>query len=167
MGIVILDLDNTISDDEWRRPFIDWTQPDQEIRYRAYHQQCLRDEAGNRVLFEHIAHDIVIFTSRPECCRQLTEAWLRRHHIPAQELFMRANGTTRSSVDIKREHLQSLLSLHRCTVQDITCAYDDHPPVVAMYHALGLHAACWAINVRHSDAVSTSHWRRRTGRSWR
>jgi len=167
MGLVILDLDNTISDDEWRRPFIDWTHPDPDIRYRAYHEQCVRDEPGNRVLFEHIAHEIIIFTSRPEPYRHLTEAWLQRHHIPAQALYMRANGQTGRSADIKREHLQSLLSLHRCTVQDIVCAYDDHMPVVNMYHGLGLHAECWAINVRHAGALSTSHWRRRTGRAWR
>jgi hypothetical protein len=167
MGIVILDLDNTISDDEWRRDLIDWTQADHELRYRGYHEQCFHDEVGNRILFERTPHDIVIFTSRPEWCRQRTESWLLRHNIPAQELFMKANGNTDSSVDIKHHHLQSLLSVHSITAQDIACAYDDHTQVIAMYHGLGVHAECWAINVRYSGAVPTSQQRRRTGRPWR
>jgi hypothetical protein len=146
MSILILDLDNCISDDEWRREFIDWSQTDTTLRYASYHDRCGQDQVGNRMLFDNNPHDIVVFTSRPERVRRITEEWLVKHIVPAQELFMRPDGDRRTSLLIKHDFLYQLLSLHGLAFHDIGCAYDDHPEIVVMYRALGVAAECRAIN---------------------
>ena len=147
--IVILDLDNTISDDSHRIPLIDWSREGRE-RYDAYHRACLMDKCDNRHLFTNQPHTIVIFTGRPEYLRNETKLWLARNQVPFTALFMRKDDEHGISAPVlKLQMLDQLLTWCGGT-DSIAAAYDDHEGVIRAYQLAGLHAERWFI---HDDAT--------------
>lgn len=146
MSIIILDLDNTIADDSWRIPKINWQHSDPMRRYHDYHSLSAFDQPGNRDLFENQPHDIVVFTARPVAYHAVTEEWLYRNKIPARALLMRNNEDHRKSVELKHEQLNWLVQHYNFSLQDIAGAYDDRPDVVEMFVKLGIKAECRPIH---------------------
>jgi len=142
MKIRILDLDNCISDDEWRIHFIDWEKKDPEERYRTYHYACNLDQFKNRNLVEGRGkcESIVIFTARPNSVRKQTAQWLRENGIKILSLHMRDEGDNSSSVEVKRKMLEDLKELMQDSEIEISCAYDDKEDIVEMYRSFGIDA---------------------------
>lgn len=139
MKHIILDLDNCISDDGWRVKLIDHSKTGRE-KHTAYHQACGADKFCNQDLLR--VYPIIIFTSRPKACESMTTAWLRSHDIHPEIMMMRPEGNEDSDVDLKRGFLKEIL----IDYEDIECAYDDRPDVVAMYRLQGLKAEVLAIH---------------------
>lgn len=136
----ILDIDNCISNDAWRIPTIRWDTSDQFDRYHAYHMFSPFDEPGNPHLFYGPeAEGAIIITSRPEFYRGITEEWLRRAGASWSRLLMRPDDDHRPSVEVKREHVHSLLH-SGIAPEQIECAYDDHLDIVRMYRRYGIRA---------------------------
>ena len=133
MSIIILDLDNTISDDSWRRKFIRWEEEDLTARFHEYHSMCGFDAAKNYDLFDNCRHEIVIFTARPEMYRTITQEWLRRQRIFPRLMLMRGNNDYGSTVEIKRGQLRWMLNFCGIDQDQIVGAYDDRRDVVEMY----------------------------------
>jgi hypothetical protein len=151
MTIRILDLDNCVSDDEWRIPQIDWNAPNGLKRYHKYHTLSVHDEVGNRDLLE-TSESIFIFTARANIYRGITIDWLDRKRINAKMLLMRSDHDERGSVDVKRAMLELLLVGARIPLEHITSAFDDRQDVVDMYKSLGIKAEVRAI---HSTCAYT------------
>ncbi len=138
----ILDLDNTIADDGWRIPRINWNEEDPTKRYHVYHLLSGFDRTGNLSLVCPQGNNI-IFTARPVAYREITEEWLRRHNIKFKFLLMRNNGDHRHSLALKREMLAWLPLHYDVGFEEVKFAADDREDVVAMFLEHGI-AAFWA-----------------------
>ena len=137
--MIILDLDNCVSDDGWRIPRIDWKRPPHQ-RYDEYHALGAFDAAANTRLFR-IPEKKIIFTGRPETVRVQTMEWLRRNGCEGiLYLAMRAPRSAQPSLDLKEAMLLRLFQNVSIGPSDIDCAYDDHPEIVAMYIRHGIRA---------------------------
>lgn len=146
MSFIILDLDNTIADDSWRIPKINWQKKDPFERYHEYHSLSGFDRAGNKDLFKGTKHDIIILTARPVHYSAITMEWLNRQHIKPFALLMRNNNDHCPSVELKRKQMGWLTHLYNVPVELIHCAYDDRPDVVQMYLEHGVVAEVRSIH---------------------
>jgi len=140
MTFIILDLDNTIANDEWRIKAIDWDCESMFDRYHNYHLLSAFDRPGNLCLFKNSKHDIVIFTARPIHYQAATVEWLVRNGVKVKHLFMRGNDDHQHSVALKEGQLKRLIAFHGIAKNSIACAYDDRPDVIEMYRRNGVAA---------------------------
>lgn len=139
--MVILDLDNCISDDAWRIPRIQWQHEDKMRRFHEYHSLSPWDECGNRGVLDGVApQNVAIFTARPVHYRTITEEWLRRNSIGYHVLMMRNDDDHRPSSLLKQTQLGWLIEHFAVKKSDIFMAYDDRSDVVGMYRANGIPA---------------------------
>lgn len=140
MSYIILDLDNTISNDGWRILRIAWDEDKSGLRYHEYQLLAGFDQIGNEGLFRNTACKIIIITGRPAFYAPITLHWLDLHGVNVDTALFRANGDHRSSVQVKHDLLFSWLK--RCEVfpVDIACAYDDNHAVIDMYKRAGIKA---------------------------
>ncbi len=139
----IFDLDNCLSNDLHRIPLIDWTQPNPEERYAAYHAACGNDAPGNMDLYRAVTatRQAVFLTARPTTVALQTRAWISRHlGITHATLLMRNAGDNRPSVDVKRWQLDMLPQHYGVPLENIDHAYDDRQDIIDMYRGLGLAA---------------------------
>ncbi|WP_234351378.1 AAA family ATPase [Streptomyces sp. XY413] len=83
---------------------------------------------------------IVLLSGRGEEYRPQTEAWLRRHAVPYDELWMRAAGDTRRDDVVKAELFDAHVR-HRYAVR---VSLDDRDRVVAVWRRMGL--PTWQVN---------------------
>lgn len=133
---VIFDLDNTIADDGWRIPRIEWSADSPIVRYHNYHLLAAFDEVGNQELLEGLDVediDVYIFTARPMIYQAITTEWLERKGILYKALFMRPDEDHDKSVDLKKRQLFNLFANFDVQPSDIIAAYDDREDVVKMY----------------------------------
>lgn len=77
---------------------------------------------------------IVLLSGRGEEHRPQTEAWLRRHEVPYDELWMRAAGDSRRDDVVKAELFDAHVR-HRYAVR---VSLDDRDRVVAIWRRMGL-----------------------------
>lgn len=138
--MIILDLDNCISNDLWRIKHIGWQHKDINRRYHDYHLLAGFDECRNRELFEGRG-DIAVFTARPVMYRAITTEWLARNGVHWKHLLMRNDSDHSHSVDLKERQLNWLISHYDVPLGSITHAYDDRPDVVEMYKRRGVPAS--------------------------
>lgn len=140
MRTVIFDLDNCLSDDEWRIPRIRWDLSVEAGRYDAYHAVCGEDALRNLSVVRAAAErfDGVAFcTARPEKVRTQTLDWLVRMGLArgtAPTLLMRRNVDHRPGRDVKHEQLRQL----RESMHDVIGAYDDRDDILEMYRLMGV-----------------------------
>lgn len=142
---VVCDIDNCLSNDEWRIPLIAWHLPIEGGRYDTYHAMCGSDTVNLRLSpllgkAQSQGCRIAYFTARPQSVRGKTLDWLKRHNCFAEDslLFMRGNDDHRPSRQLKEAMLDSLLDPNHSWVEDgdeavVAMAYDDRVDVVAMY----------------------------------
>ncbi|QES24044.1 polynucleotide kinase [Streptomyces venezuelae] len=83
---------------------------------------------------------IVLLSGRSEDHREITEAWLARHGVPYDELWMRASGDGRGD-DIVKAELFDAHVRHRYAVR---VSLDDRDRVVALWRRMGL--PTWQVN---------------------
>lgn len=138
MSIIILDLDNTIANDGWRIPMIDWASEDPFNRYHKYHSLSAFDEACNKDLFEGVDQRIVVFTARPVNYRYQTEEWLKRVGVKFDALYMRNTNDHRSSALLKVTQFGWLTADYGVRPEDVHCLYDDREDVVSRFRAMGV-----------------------------
>jgi hypothetical protein len=137
---IILDLDNCVSVDGWRRDRIQIANPDHFRRYHDYHSLAGFDQAGNRYLYWNRPGGIIILTSRPCHYRAITEHWLRIAGIRYTHLVMRNDDDHQPSVNLKQMQLRWLYDHYGVNQGEIVMAYDDVPEIVEMYKSNGLNA---------------------------
>ncbi len=74
----------------------------------------------------------ILITGRPEEYRRETEAWLERHGIQYDKLFMRRDGDHRPDTVVKQELLD------RVGRERVAFVIEDRPPVCDMYRRCGM-----------------------------
>lgn len=154
----IIDIDNCISDDEWRIPRIDFKAATIDERYRAYHQLAPFDNLKNgRLISLGDKERNVYSTARPEYYRPLTLEWLKRKGCNPFALLMRRSDDYNSAAGIKYDGLCNFLREHGLMFKDIRIAFDDHAEVLAMYESLGIRAQSVAVhqNTRWTEEEKT------------
>ncbi|MER7463610.1 AAA family ATPase [Streptomyces sp. NPDC097981] len=108
--------------------------------------RCEIDELNEPVryaldAFRHAGGDtVVLLSGRGEEYRPQTEAWLRRHEVPYDELWMRPLGDTRRDDVVKAELFDAHVR-HRYAVR---VSLDDRDRVVAVWRRMGL--PTWQVN---------------------
>lgn len=150
MNMAIWDLDNCLSNDEWRLRRINWATENMDERYAAYHAVCGDDPPSNLDVYYAVRLLAVpiFFTARPEEVRAQTEAWIRRHlDEPKPMVLMRRRSgldLKLSSVEIKRAMLRGLMAsivdADRLNEFDALLGFDDRQDIVAMYKEMGIKA---------------------------
>ncbi|MFC5902864.1 RNA ligase [Streptomyces zhihengii] len=83
---------------------------------------------------------VVLLSGRSEDHREMTEAWLRRHEVPYDELWMRAADDGRRD-DVVKAELFDRHVRHRFAVR---VSLDDRDRVVAVWRRMGL--PTWQVN---------------------
>lgn len=142
MRLAIWDLDNCISDDAWRIPFIAWEHADPDARYKRYHELGINDNPGNVGTFSWSLSEGMIpvfITGRPCTFRDNTTRWIRAHFgvtlARPEFLLMRAHGDHRPAAEMKFDAASSLPK------RQVVFATDDQRDVVQMYRwRLGFNA---------------------------
>jgi hypothetical protein len=147
MKVTILDLDNCISNDGWRKPTIKHHIANLDERFLNYHLNSIFDEFVNGHIIDG-AGALIIFTARPDKFRIITEKWMRRNGIEVDRLCMRKAGDHRPSLDVKLDMLLDEMiewQLEGIQLDDII-AYDDRQDIVDMYINNGIKAEVLRIN---------------------
>lgn len=148
---LIVDLDNTLSEDHWRSDFIDDEFAEQGLgralrRHFAYHSLAAFDKPAFQheveVLLRAVQPEFVfVFTARPELFRHATTQWLLRNHEAvfdhSTEIYMRQNTDDSSSMFLKRKMLDDVCARYRLAAGDFI-ALEDKPSVLEMYRAAGV-----------------------------
>lgn len=107
-----------------------------------YHWKRVGEDAPNRPVVELVQtiaaagrHRILIVSGRDEVCRPETEAWLRAHAVPFDELHMRGHKDNRRDSIVKAE----LYDRHIAHRYRVAFVVDDRNQVVRMWRdQLGL-----------------------------
>ena len=149
---IILSLDNTISDDSWRVPKIDFEKEDYLARNNEYHLLSGFDIPGNEWLWQGNDYEIVVLTSRPKFYAPITLQWLNNIGINPVCIMMRDDGDYSSTPKLKYSQLQSFYEKMGASSEDIVGAYDDCREVVEMYCANGVKGSVIAIHNEHQDS---------------
>ncbi len=130
---VIVDIDGTIADVRHRLHHIKGSG---RKNWRAFFDRMDKDLPIPSMLDEvrklSLAHRILIVTGRPEHYRKQTEAWLRKHDVPYEKLYMRSSGDHRPDYEAKSA------VLHEVDPRRIVLAIDDRPPVCEMWESHGI-----------------------------
>lgn len=151
MSVIVVDLDNCISDDNWRISHINEARSDFGARWHDYHSLAGFDQRCNEHLTRDAAErqvDVVILTGRPIAYAAITREWLKRNRIGVRALAMRNNDDRTPSAQLKLAQLRWLYDTHGIALKDVVACYDDKPSVVEAYRSIGLRGEVVAINER-------------------
>lgn len=144
--MIIVDIDNCISDDLWRCRYILKNENIPFKKFHKYHSLSAFDVSFPfPQLFEHIDNreKIAFITARPELYRHSTEYWLDIKGYEYDYLIMRANDDHFTSPQFKLRAAVNLMAAER---EDITMCYDDREDVLNVYQKLGLATTRISIN---------------------
>lgn len=136
--IVLCDVDNCISEDLWRVPFIRWHLPDPNLRFRDYHLAAALDSAQNLdVLRQHWNARVFFLTAMPEEYGGIRENWLQQNRINYERVLYRPRGNHQCSIELKRGMVRQLRD-EGVPLWECRAAYDDRAEIVAMFQQEGL-----------------------------
>ncbi len=135
--IVLFDLDGTLADHSYRLEHCyNADKPDWDL----FEAECENDAlivptAEVLIAFHNIGHRIWLWTGRSDAVRTATERWLSKHALPYRQLLMRPHGVSGDAADFKKRWAQD----DPIPYDQILCAYDDDPTVIATLRAIGIH----------------------------
>lgn len=131
--IQIIDLDGCITDDRWRRQFIDPENPDPFLRFHEYHKSCHLDDIANR--HEIVEPLFIILTARPTDYAPQTQMWLRNHYLTPFHIVYRNHYDYNPAVVVKERMLRGLFDVNTYNIhpEEIVLAIDDRDEVIEMY----------------------------------
>lgn len=179
--VIVCDLDNCLSDDGWRRGFINELLPIEE-RYEAYHDVAHEDEPNKQLCeFLHFwlsfaGNKLIFVTARPERIRLETRRWLDGLGLHNASLFMRKDDEHATSPQLKAKILQELLVIKEIgSNSDIATIIDDRRDVLETLSSLmGVPTFHFAISgfaqTQQQLEIGRKFWEwKRTGkdRNWR
>lgn len=133
---VIFDIDGTIADIAHRRHHVASDRKDWQLFFST-----MKDDTPNQPVVETLnlycaaKYNIILSSGRPANYRAVTEAWLNKHDIPYDFLFMRKFNDTRPDTIIKQEMYNTYIKPYF----PVKCVYDDRPSVCRMWRFNGLH----------------------------
>ena len=86
-------------------------------------------------LFYYDGYEIIILSGRTAKTREASIQWLRKHHVPYDELNMRPVELHYVADDVLK---WDMLKVHGINKEDILCVFDDRKSVVDMWRTEGL-----------------------------
>lgn len=136
-GVVIVDLDGTLSDGTHRLRLLPTkdlhlTESWIEFNRAAQHDSPIQDTIDVVNMLWKAGMGVVILTGRSDEVETETILWLDRHKVKYDWLIMRRAEDNRKDTVIKEEVLRAI-GLHH-----ITCAFDDSPSVIKHFRSLGV-----------------------------
>jgi len=138
MSIILFDIDGTLADHDHRlQSSYNADNPDWDL----FESECEQDglivpTAEVLIAFQNLKHRIWLWTGRSARVRPNTERWLAKYAIPYHQLIMRPYGTPLDTDVLKKRWLN-----HAPIPKDqVLCAYDDDPTVIAMLQSEGIPA---------------------------
>lgn len=142
--VALWDIDNCLSNDAWRIPFIDWSAADADARYAPYHLPCANDPLvdAHATTFHAVSlfADPIFFTARPELVRANTVWWLQQHlRVRNPTVLMRRAREFVPSVQLKQNMLDLLRNDSAPSLR-VVAAFDDRQDIVDMYERNGIRA---------------------------
>lgn len=137
--IIICDIDGTVADLRHRLHHIQGKHKD----YDKFYDLCAFDAliATTGQVIQSLARDgylIVFMSGRPDSHRSQTLQWLRCHLGWTGPLYMRKAGDYRPDHVVKRELYMQMLADLNASTENILCAFDDRPSIVALWRNLGI-----------------------------
>lgn len=141
MKWIVVDLDNTLCNDEHRQCHIatkDWN---------AYHESINGDPPNKDVL--HTLHimigpvNVMILTSRPEDYRKVTEDWLHANEAPYDVMLMRPSGDFIDSTVHKIRALEEFFGSREEVIKNVLFVLEDRNKLVKTFREYGL--PCWQV----------------------
>src|SRR6266568_1740048 len=137
--IVLFDIDGVLADNSWREPLKD-------VSMDGYFELLAKDPAIPEMvtlcLILRNQEALIGITSRPERYRKETLRWLGKHRINLDTVFMRPEGDTRPSPDLKVGMIDWIEDWYRWKYDaSFTGTYlviDDREDVIAAFHKLGI-----------------------------
>ena len=148
MDCYIFDLDGTLADLSHRLHHIEAT-PVRKKDWRAFFAAVVDDapiahviQLARAIKFSTARsyayrERVIIVSGRSDECREMTEAWLEKHDVPCDALYMRRAGDRRPDDIVKGEILDQVLADGWRPIM----AFDDRDRVVAMWRARGIPCA--------------------------
>lgn len=132
---VIFDIDGTIADIAHRRHHVAGDKKDWGLFFSA-----MKDDMPNQPVIDTLnlyyaaKYNVILSSGRPANYRAVTEAWLNKHDILYDFLFMRKFNDTRPDAIIKQEMYNTYIKPYF----PVKCVYDDRDGVVRMWRSNGL-----------------------------
>jgi T4 RnlA family RNA ligase len=120
----LVDIDGTLAINNTRNPF-DWHRVDEDALNPAVAK-----------MVEKLGRDsqIIVLSGRSNVCYDLTVAWLNKHNINYNHLFMRPGNDSRADDILKAELYHSYVQ----NKYNVLGVIDDRPKVCRMWRSLGL-----------------------------
>ena len=135
MHAVCVDIDGTLADVDHRLHFVrtegrkNWKSFFDEMKNDGVNKWCV--DIMKRFRKDHL---IVLCSGRPDNYREMTEAWLKKHEIPYDFLFMRQRNDSRND-SIVKENILDFELLPRFRINFVV---DDRPSVCRTWRGRGL-----------------------------
>lgn len=136
-GVVIVDLDGTLSDGTHRLHLLPTKDLHLTESWSAFNGAAIGDKPIQNTIdvvnaLWKAEMGVVILTGRSDEVEVDTMIWLDRHKVKYDWLIMRRAEDNRKDTVIKEEVLRTI------GLQHITCAFDDSPKVVKHFRSLGI-----------------------------
>jgi predicted kinase len=133
---ILCDLDGTLCEIGHRLHFVQDGARDWDAFFDAIPFDDLCDPIAEILtgFFEQGEHKILLVSGRPEKCRQMTIAWLEKHDVPYDELYMRPDNDSRPDHVVKAQILDGLMR----DGYEPFLVIDDRQSVVDMWREKGL-----------------------------
>jgi uncharacterized HAD superfamily protein len=136
--LICFDIDGTLADLSHRVHF--WQQ--EPKNWNMFKSEMVNDapieQIRNIAVMMLHGHDVIICTGRSEDTREITEAWLTKHNINFEKMYMRAEKDFRGDDIVKLELLNQIV-VDFGKKPDIV--FDDRPRVVKMWRENGVFVA--------------------------
>ncbi|MBC7714394.1 MAG: polynucleotide kinase [Rhizobacter sp.] len=132
---IIVDLDGTLCDVDHRVHHVqkhpkNWHAFNSAMDQDKSYFWCLELIAAMRTR----GYKVFFVTGRDEHFREMTSAWLKKHHVEYEELYMRAKGDFREDSDVKEEIYNRSIE----NVAEVLFVVDDRKSVVERWRKMGL-----------------------------
>lgn len=124
---ILCDLDGTLCLNNGHRGPFDYAKADKD-------ELCVPIRRLLEIYYRFMNYTIVYMSGREEYGREAANAFMRAHHCPPGELWMRENGDRRKDSIVKRE----LFDAHVRGKWNVEFVLDDRDQVVRMWRELGL-----------------------------
>lgn len=135
---ILFDLDGTLADPYHRRHYVRVKPKNWVAFFKAQVDDAVIEPIAHilRGCFESYRdkYSIVIFTARPDNYRGDTEAWLKKHNLNYDAIYMREAKDNRDDSITKKEMLDKL----RQDGYNPIAVFDDRPKVIRMWQREGI-----------------------------
>lgn len=131
---VIVDIDGTLSDASHRQHLVHGPKKQFDRFYDLCHLDDPHEHIGALVNLLRPTYQVLLVSGRVERTRAMTVAWMRKHYITYDALFMRPDGDFRPDDVLKEEILDRDILPNWHPIM----AFDDRNRVVAMWRRRGI-----------------------------